>query len=201
MQTPVFGASKSIEHEVAAMNAVKLLGYLSDKPDEFELVERLRVTKSKARPLLYQVALWEDSSAANEADELRAILISPRIAVDGDFYLIEVPQPLTMDRLRYRVRQLGFLSEGSFSRSVARVKRPALAALVESIIPEAERIVVIEGLKRVGCQGVDARSVISSMLKKVGTKVAGEVGEEIVGNLGDAVNDLLIQAWDRLRYE
>jgi hypothetical protein len=197
---PVFGASKSVEHEVAAFNAMKLLGYLSDSPDEFELVVKLRITKSKARALLYQVALRVDSSAENEADELRAILTNPRIAVDGDFYLIEVPQPLAMDRLRHRVRQLGFLSDGSFSGSVARIKRAALAALVESIIPEADRTAVIEGLKRVGYQGADACSIISAMLKKAGMKVAGDIGEELVGNLGDSVSALLSQTWDRLRH-
>ena len=31
--SPVFGASKSVEHEVAAINAMKLLGYLSSSPD------------------------------------------------------------------------------------------------------------------------------------------------------------------------
>lgn len=196
--SPVFGASKSVEHEVAAINAMKLLGYLSSSPDDFELVEKLRVTKSKARSLLYQCALRADISAENEAAELRAILTNPRIAVDGDFYLIEVPQPLTMDRLRHRVRQLGFLSDGSFSGSVARIKRPALAALVASIVPEAERTAVIEGLKRAGYQGTDVRSVISAMLKKAGTKVAGEVGEEMIGKLGESVGALLSQAWDRV---
>ena len=43
--SPVFGASKTIEHEVAALNALKLLGYLTQNIDEFELVEKLRVTK------------------------------------------------------------------------------------------------------------------------------------------------------------
>jgi len=196
-----FAASKSNERDVAALNAMKLLGYLSDKPDEFELVKKLRVTKSKARSLLYQVALRSESSTENEADELRAILTNLRIIVAGDFYLIEVTQPMTMDRLRHRVRLLGFLSDGSFSGSVARIKRPALAALVESIIPEAERSIVFEGLKRAGYQGSDARYVISALLKKSGTKIAGEVGEEIVGNMGYSVSALLSPAWDRLRHE
>lgn len=50
--SPVFGAAKSVEHEVAALNALKLLGYLTNNADEFELVESLRVTKPKARALL-----------------------------------------------------------------------------------------------------------------------------------------------------
>jgi hypothetical protein len=87
---PVFDASKSVEHEVAAPSTLKVLGYLSDKPNELELelefVEKLRVTISKARALLYQVALWLNSSVQNEADEFWAIFINPGIAVDGDVY-------------------------------------------------------------------------------------------------------------------
>lgn len=54
---PVFGAARTIEHEVAALNALKVLGNIKANADEFELVETLRVTKSKARALLYQAAL------------------------------------------------------------------------------------------------------------------------------------------------
>jgi len=196
---PVFGASKTVEHEVAAINAMSLLGYLGQNPDEFELVEKLRVTKSKARSLLYQVALRQKSSTESELEELRRILTNPRIAIDGEFYLIEVPQPLTMDRLRHRVRQLGYLTDGSFAGSVARIKRPALAALIEDLVPDSKRAEIIKGLRQVGYQGTDARSVITAMLKKAGSKVAGQVGEDLVGNVGESVAALLSQAWDRLR--
>lgn len=43
---PVFGAAKTVEHEVAALNALKTLGYIGHAADEFDLVERLRATKS-----------------------------------------------------------------------------------------------------------------------------------------------------------
>jgi hypothetical protein len=46
--SPVFGAAKSVEHQVAALNALKCLGYLTDNADEFELVKNMRVTKPKA---------------------------------------------------------------------------------------------------------------------------------------------------------
>jgi len=191
---PVFGAPKMVKHEVAAINALRLLGYLSHNPDEFELVEKLRVTKSKARALLYQVALRKESTDKNELDELREVLTNPRIAVDGEFYLIEVPQPLTMDRLRHRIRRLGFLSDGSFSGSVARIKRPALAALIVELVPENEREQVIDRLRQAGYQGMDARSVIAAMLKKAGSKVAGQVGEDLAVNVGKSVTDLLTNA-------
>lgn len=58
---------------------------------------------------------------------MRDLLWSPLLAVDGEFYMVEVPQPLTMDRLRKRVRQLRFLSDGTFSGSAARSKDPRLS--------------------------------------------------------------------------
>lgn len=193
---PVFGASKAVEHEVAAINALKLLGYLSSYPDEFELVEKLRVTKSKARALLYQTALREASDPLVAEQELRAILMNPLIAVDGDIYLIEAPQPLTMDRLRQRVRQLGYLSDGSFSGSVARIKRQALAALIESLIPKENQTEVINKLTAKGYQGSDVRALVTGVLKKAGAKVAGEVGDELAGKLGKSIAAVFERTWD-----
>jgi hypothetical protein len=197
--SPVFGAAKTIEHEVAALDALKLLGYLTQNNDEFELVEKLRVTKSKARSLLYQSALRQNSNTDTVEQELRAILTNPRLAAEGDFYLIEVPQPLTMDRLRHRIRQLGFLSDGSFSGSIARIKRPALAALISSLIPETEQQIVTKELIRAGYQGTDIQAIITAMLKKVGSKIAGDVGGELAGNLGESIEALFNQIWDRFR--
>ena len=35
---PVFGAAKTVEHEVAALNALKELSYIAPDADEFDLV-------------------------------------------------------------------------------------------------------------------------------------------------------------------
>jgi hypothetical protein len=195
---PVFGASKAVEHEVAAINALKIMGYLDPCPDEFELVEKLRVTKSKARALLYQTALRDTSDPVVAEQELRGILMNPLLAVDGDIYLIEVPQPLTMDRLRHRIRQLGHLSDGSFSGSVARIKRQALAALIESLIPKANQASVINKLTAKGYQGNDVRALVTGVLRKAGSKVAGEVGDELAGKVGKSIAALFESAWDEL---
>lgn len=198
-RSPIFGAAKSVEHEVAALNALKMLGYLTENADEFELVENLRVIKPKARALLYQTALRRPTTPAEIDRDLRDLLRSPLLAVDGEFYMIEVPQPLTMDRLRQRVRVLRFLSDGTFSGSVARIKRPALAALVEDLIDKNDQAKVFEELRKAGYEGTDVRSVISAVLKKTGTRLAGQVGEELLGRGGEAIGWVLDGAWARLQ--
>ena len=48
---PVFGASKTIEHEVAAIRAFQRLGFLIEDLDEYELVIKLRAPRKTSAPL------------------------------------------------------------------------------------------------------------------------------------------------------
>lgn len=112
--SPVFGAAKVVEHEVAAIRALQRLGYLPTQLDEYDLVMALRVTKTKAHSLLYQVALRKALSKEETDAVLRQLLSQPRVIKEGDKVIIEVADPLLMDRLRQRVRQLNLISDGSF---------------------------------------------------------------------------------------
>ena len=90
----------------------------------------LRVTKVKARSLLYQVALRTKTNPAEIDAALRQLLSQPRVAKYGDKVFIEVADPLLMDQLRQRIRQLNFISDGSFSGSIAKLPIAALSALI-----------------------------------------------------------------------
>lgn len=161
---PVFGAAKPIEHEVAAFRALQSIGVLSSKPDEYELVTTLRVTKPKARALLYQVALRSMPTGRSIDDQLRELLTTPTVLRDYDAVLIEVPDPFQMDMLRQRVRRLGYLSDGSFSGSIARIPLRALSALVADLIPDSAQADVKKALRDQGVQGVDLTTLISGAL-------------------------------------
>jgi hypothetical protein len=108
---PVFSAARQVEHEVAALRAVKTLGAPPDNADEYTLVTSLRITKAKTRHLLYQDALRTLTSPQQIDDALRALVVQPAATKDGDLIILEVPQPFLMDALRRRVRQFGFLSD------------------------------------------------------------------------------------------
>lgn len=200
---PVFGAAKAIEHEVAAFLALQRLGLLAEQPDEYELVMTLRITKAKARNLLYQVALRRRQGRSETNAALRLLLSQPRVAKDGDKILIEVPDPLLMDSLRQRVRQLGFISDGSFSGSIAKVPTAALAALVTDLIPSADQTAIKDKLRAQGIQGDDLASMISAVLGQFGKRVAGSMGERVAeqigSKLGDFLGDVASSAFDWVR--
>lgn len=172
---PVFGAAKQVEHEVAALRALKMLGALPDNADEYTLVTTLRITKARARNLLYQNALRTLTSPQQIDDALRAVVMQPTAAKDGDLTLLEVLQPFLMDGLRHRLRQLGFLSDGS----IGRLPQRALAALIEELIPPTERKSVTARLRRQGIEGDDLQSLVLGLIKTAGRAAAGTAGEHI----------------------
>lgn len=192
---PVFGAAKIIEHEVAALNAMKVLGYINHGADEFDLVEKLRITRCKARSLLYQAALRGESSQADMDSALRKALESMRALRDGAMYLIEVPDPLTMDRLRKRVRDLGYLSDGTFSGSIAKIPEVALIRLVEDLIPEEGKEEIRKQLIEAGMSDMSLAGAIKAMLGKIGRRAFDEVGEQAGKALGEQVCEIFSCGW------
>lgn len=136
---PGFGAARQVEHEVAALHALKILGALPDNADEFTLVTTLRITKAKARNLLYQDALRTLTSPQQVDDALRALVMQPTATNDGALLRLDVPQPFLMEPLAQRIHHVGFLRADSFPESIARVSRHILAALIGARVPPAER--------------------------------------------------------------
>lgn len=196
---PVFGAAKAIEHEVAALNALKALGYVDQASDEFDLVEKLRITKSKARSLLYQAALRAESSPADVDAALSMALQSTRPLRDGSMYLIEVPDPLTMDRLRKRVRDFGYLSDGTFSGSIAKIPEGALVRLVEDLISVENRAEIRKRLIDAGMADMSVAGAIKAVLGKIGTKILDDVGEQAGKAVGEEIGKMLSAGWDAMK--
>lgn len=65
-----------------------------------------------------------------------------------------------MNCLRQRIRQLGFISAGNFSRFVVKVPVRALAALIENLIPDKDHSNIEKNLWRQGVSGDDLASLV-----------------------------------------
>lgn len=188
---PVFGGAKTIEHEVAAIRALQQIGFIPESPDEYDLIRGLRVTRVKARSLLYQVALRSELSSEQIDASLRNLLCNPRVMKDGDAIFIDVPEPLLMDFLRQRVRKANYLSDGSFSGSIAKLPVDALIALVAELMPKGEQPKVMKKLRERGVRGNDLPSLVGAAIGQLGKRVAGHAGEKIAENIGDKLADFL----------
>ena len=189
---PSLGASKSIDSEIAVITCLQSLGILNEKLDEYDLVFNLKITKTKARNLIYQKSLRESSDETFDFDQsLVDLLCNTRIIREGKWYIIEVSNPFIMDLLKNKVRKLGFISDGSFSSSIAKIQLECLSSLIESLIPEESKNDIIQKLKGYPLKGKLLKGLISGALSGLGKKIAGETGQIIAEEMSESLSEFI----------
>ena len=135
---PAFGALPKSEIELLILGALEEVGAISGEPSVYELVSKLRVTRTKARNLIYERELRR--LTLDELDSrVRNLLKRPIIQKAGDQFVLEVENPLVSDHLRSKVQALGHISDGSFSPTIVKLPLDAVVALIEFYIPGEQR--------------------------------------------------------------
>ena len=188
--TPAFGALPKNEVELIILNVLGKLGAIDDEPKLYEFVTKLKVTRSKARGLIYDRELRRSSK--EELDEkVKSLLRTPLIQKNGDRYVLEVENPLVSDHLRSKVQELGYISDGSFSPSIIRLGLDAVTALIESFLSDQEQHDIKAVLIAAGAPDTSFTGVLKETLKKVASKVASDTGEALIEKGSDFISLIL----------
>ncbi len=193
--TPAFGALPKNEVELIVLNVLEKLSAIDEEPELYELVSKLKVTRSKARGLIYDRELRRSSE--EELDEkVKALLKRPLIQKNGNLYVLEVENPLVSDHLRSKVQKLGYVSDGSFSPSIVKLGLDAVAALIESYLTEQEKGEVKDALVAVGAPDASFKGVIKATFKKMASKVASDTGEALMERASNFISPIIDAAID-----
>jgi hypothetical protein len=187
---PVFGALPKAEVEQAMLEAMQNLGLISAEPAIYELVAKLRVTRAKARNLIYARELRRSSTPQLDA-RLKLLLRAPLLLRDGELFALEIENPLLADHLKARLQQLGHASDGSFSPSLVTLRLDAMAALLASCLDEAEQDKLRKLLIKAGAPDTSLRGLLSAALKKLGGRLASKAGEAAAERAADYLGPLL----------
>ena len=177
--TPAFAALPKNEVELLVLDALEQVGAISADPQLYELVSKLKVTRPKARRLIYDRELRHSSSADLDA-KVKALLKRPLLQKQGELFVLEVENPLVSDHLRDKVQQLGYVSDGSFSPSLIKGGLEAITALIASLLSTAEQEQVRLALVAAGAPDGSFRGVLKATLKKLASKVAADSGEALM---------------------
>ena len=177
--TPAFAALPKNEVELLVLDALEQVGAISADPQLYELVSKLKVTRPKARRLIYDRELRHYSSADLDA-KVKALLKRPLLQKQGELFVLEVENPLVSDHLRDKVQQLGYVSDGSFSPSLIKLGLEAITALIASLLSTTEQEQVRLALVAAGAPDGSLKGVLKATLKKVASKVAADSGEALM---------------------
>lgn len=187
---PAFGALPKNEVELIVLNVLEQLAAIDTEPEVYELVSKLRVTRSKARGLIYDRELRK-SSVSDLDEKVKSLLKRPLIQKDGEQFVLEVENPLVSDHLRSKVQKLGYVSDGSFSPSIVKLGLDAISALTESLLPKEEKENIRVALIQAGAPDTSLRGILKATFKKVARKVASDTGEALMDKASEFISPII----------
>jgi hypothetical protein len=134
--SPSFGSMSKRDTDVALFSMMQELGIINMNPQIYEVVSLLHVTSSKARNLIYEASLRRN----NENTLNRALLKhlqEPRFLATSDKMIaIEIDDPLLIDHLKFKLRKLNHITDGSFNPGLVKMSYEAYASLFGDTLPQ-----------------------------------------------------------------
>lgn len=208
--TPAFGSLPKREIELRVFDLMRNLGIVKTEATIYSLMTDLMVTRTKASQLIFDLEIRQYGSDQERLDELiKQALINTKFAKDGDYFVMEIENPLTLAHMRQRIREVGHFSDTSFNSALVRAPLDTVTDLILDIIPNDQHEAIKDALVNAGAPDNSVKAVIKGALKTLGSKVIGEaadqVAEGIVDNsanfLGPLVNagiDQICDQWQDL---
>ena len=193
--SPAFGALPKKEIDLLVMNALEKTAYINHDPSLYELVQKLRVTRMKARNLIYDQELRRLNTP--ELDQrVKDALLHPILQKDGELFLLEIENPLVSDHLRSKIQKLEFISDSSFSPSIVKLPLNAIVAVIEDYLNEEERKNVKKALVKAGAPDISLQGILKSTLKIAAKKLTSDTGEALVESASEYLSPILDNAVD-----
>ncbi|EPC6136417.1 hypothetical protein CGT72_15695 [Vibrio cholerae] len=187
---PAFGALPKNEVELIVLNVLEKLKAIDEEPELYEFVSKLKVTRSKARGLIYDRELRRSSEQQLD-DKVKNLLKRPLIQKNGDLYVLEIENPLVSDHLRSKVQKLGYVSDGSFSPSIIKLGLDAITALIESYLSSQQKDDIKAALVAAGAPDTSFKGILKATFKMVASKVASDTGEALMDKTSDFISPII----------
>jgi hypothetical protein len=187
---PSFGTLPKTELELIVLRLLAQIGAVLERPTVYELISGLKVTRSKARRLIYEQELR--TRTPKELDEdIRRILRRPILQKRGDSFALEIENPLLSDHIRAKLKTLGHVTDGSFSASLITLTVDAMVALIEGQLSAPQKSEALDALIAAGAPEKTINGVLKSALKKLGAKIADETGQAVAEDVAKYIGPLL----------
>ena len=185
--SPAFGSLPKREIELRVFDLMRNLGVLKSEATIYSLMTDLKVTRSKASQLIFDLEIRRYGTDRDRLDKLvKDALINTKFAKDGDYFVMEIENPLTLAHLRQRIRELGHFSDTSFNSSLVRAPLDVVTDLMLDLIPTDQHEAVKNALVKAGAPDNSIRAVLKGALKTLGSKVIGEAADQVAEGIVDS---------------
>lgn len=177
---PAYGSMSKRDFDILLFMKLQELELIEEDPDLYDIVSSLKVTRAKARNLLYE-AKMRNSSEEKLNEELKSLLSKPIFFKDSDKIAIEISNPLLVDHLRWKLKKLGYITDSSFSAELIKMSERAYMAIFEDMVPDESKDKIQAALIACGAQNnTELKDILLSVFRGLAKLAAGKVGEDLV---------------------
>jgi len=188
---PAFGAIPKREIELAVFQMLRTLDAVDKNASLYDLMTDLRITRSKASQLLFDIEVRKLGDDQSQLDLLiENALINTRFAKDGDFFVLEIENPLLNAHLKEKVRRLNHISDTSFNSAIVKMPLVAVTDVMLSLINVDQQERVRLALIAAGAPDDTIKGVLLSATKKLGSKVLGNVADGLIDDASDYLSPI-----------
>ena len=185
---PAYGSMSKRDFDILLFMKLQDLKIIEKDPDLYDIVSNLKVTRAKARNLLYEAKMRNSS----EDKELKELLSTPIFFKGNDKIAIEISNPLLSDHLRWKLKRAGYITDGSFSAELIKLSEEAYITIFEDMIPNESRKKITEALVKCGArEELGFKGILSSILKKLSGRIVGRAGDELVDGIFEYLDPLI----------
>jgi len=182
---PSFGTLKQKEIDLFIFSKLIEISYL--KKDVFDIVSKLKITRQKARNLLYEYNL---RLSANLEEEYKNFLKNPIFEKDKDVIIFNIENPLLIDYIKAKLKEKRLLSDGSFSPEIIKLKQYAYIELLKDFLDIKQLNIQ---LKENGFTD-DFNTLMRKYLKKLSIKIFDNSNDFIVDEyISPFINNKLLE--------
>lgn len=194
---PSFGSMSKRDADLMMFDVLQKLKFISEDPTAYEVMQKLQVTKSKARNLIYESALRK-AQEYNVDEKLVEALGKPIFLTGADKMIgLELKNPLLIDHLKEKLRDLGHITDGSFNQDLVKMTPNAMSALYVEYVPENTRAALMGELVAAGVEEDPNAPLLKGMktfFTKLVSKVAMDGTDALLSKIGDTLPRILAGA-------
>ena len=182
---PSFGSMSKRDVDILLFSALQDLEIIDQNPQIYDIVQLLHITRAKARNLIYESALRRTSAEDMTTylkDGLKRVIVKPIFLREGDKVCIEIDNPLLIDYIRQQLRDLGYITDGSFSPELIKMTTTAFSKLYSSLFSDEDLNQIKAKFIALGLeQDKSPKAILEIALKAISRVALGKVGEELAG--------------------
>lgn len=187
---PSFGSMSKRDVDLAIFSVLQKLNYISEEPTIYEVMQKLKVTRSKARNLIYEAEIRRLKDEKDLDDLLRKKIEHPIFGKIGDKITLEIDNPLLIDHLRYRLKKLGAITDGSFHAEIVSMTHEAFSDLYVDLLPENDVNDIYNRFVALGvAREKGAKPFLKAAVKIVAHGALGKIGEDLVDSAQEIIRD------------